>query len=263
MRYYIRIYRLFLVQYIKTLMQSKLNFFIGLFGCLFVQASGIIFLYLIFEQIPLLNGWSMNELIFIYGFAQIPKGIDHFFADYIWLLASRMVTNGEFDRYLLRPIPPFFQLLCDRVQLDAVGELLIGGALVIMSVVNGTVHVSFINIVLFVISILAGAIIYTSVKLFFASLAFWMTNSSPVLQLGYEMSGFAKYPISIYSKPIQIFCSIIIPFAFAAFYPASYFITNENVLTTIFAEVMVAVVIWIIAFSVFKKGVKAYKSVGN
>lgn len=263
MRYYIRIYRLFLVQYIKTLMQSKLNFFIGLFGCLFVQASGIIFLYLIFEQIPLLNGWSMNELIFIYGFAQIPKGIDHFFADYIWLLASRMVTNGEFDRYLLRPIPPFFQLLCDRVQLDAVGELLIGGALVIMSVVNGTVHVSFINIVLFVISILAGAIIYTSVKLFFASLAFWMTNSSPVLQLGYEMSGFAKYPISIYSKPIQIFCSIIIPFAFAAFYPASYFITNENVLTTIFAEVMVAVVIWIIAYSVFKKGVKAYKSVGN
>lgn len=263
MRYYIRIYRLFLVQYIKTLMQSKLNFFIGLFGCLFVQASGIIFLYLIFEQIPLLNGWSMNELIFIYGFAQIPKGIDHFFADYIWLLASRMVTNGEFDRYLLRPIPPFFQLLCDRVQLDAVGELLIGGALVIMSVVNGTVHVSFINIVLFVISILAGAIIYTSVKLFFASLAFWMTNSSPVLQLGYEMSGFAKYPISIYSKPIQIFCSIIIPFAFAAFYPASYFIINENVLTTIFAEVMVAVVIWIIAYSVFKKGVKAYKSVGN
>lgn len=263
MRYYIRIYRLFIIQYIKTLMQSKLNFFIGLFGCLFVQASGIVFLYLIFEQIPLLNGWSMNQLIFIYGFSQIPRGLDHFFADYIWLLASRMVTNGEFDRYLLRPVPPFFQLLCDRVQLDAVGELLIGGVLVVMSVANGTVHVSPVNILLFIISILAGAVIYTSIKLFFASLAFWMTNSSPILQLGYEMSGFAKYPISIYSKPIQIFCSIIIPFAFAAFYPASYFITNKDILTTVVLEVGVAVIVWLIAYNVFKLGVKAYKSVGN
>lgn len=244
-------------------MQSKLNFFIGLFGCLFVQVSGILFLYLIFEQIPLLNGWSLNQLVFIYGFSQIPRGIDHFFADYIWLLASRMVTNGEFDRYLLRPIPPFFQLLCDRVQLDAVGELLIGGGIIAISVANRTVHISLVNSLFFMISILAGAVIYTSVKLFFASLAFWMTNSSPVLQLGYEMSGFAKYPISIYSKPIQIVCTIIIPFAFAAFYPASYFITGNNVLRTIVLEVGVAIVTWLLAYNLFKCGVRAYKSVGN
>lgn len=263
MRYYISIYRLFVVQYIKTLMQSKLNFFIGFLGCLFVQISGIIFLYLIFNNIPLLNGWSINQLVFIYGFSQIPRGIDHFFTDYIWLLASRMVTNGEFDRYLLRPINPLFQLLFDRVQLDAIGELLIGGFLVAMSIKNGTVYISLINILLFIISILSGAVIYTSIKLFFASLAFWMTNSSPILQLGYEVSDFAKYPISIYSKPIQIFISFIIPFAFVAFYPASYFITGKNVLITIGAEVGVAIIFWTISYSIFKRGVNAYKSVGN
>lgn len=195
MRYYIKIYRLFLSQYLKSLMQSKLNFFIGLFGCLFVQASGIVFLYLVFEQIPMLNGWSINELVFIYGFSQIPKGFDHLFADYIWLLSSRMVTNGEFDRYLLRPIPPLFQLLCDRLQLDAIGELLVGFSLVTISVANGNVIITPLTIVLFFISIIAGSIIYTSVKLFFASLAFWITNSAPILQLGYEISNFTKYPV--------------------------------------------------------------------
>lgn len=100
------------------------------------------------EQIPMLNGWSINELVFIYGFSQIPKGFDHLFADYIWLLSSRIVTNGEYDRYLLRPIPPLFQLLCDRLQLDAIGELLVGFSLVMISVTNCNVIITPLSIVL-------------------------------------------------------------------------------------------------------------------
>lgn len=263
MRYYVKIYRLFLSQYIKSLMQSKLNFFVGMFGSLFVQASGIVFLYLVFEQIPLLNGWSVEELIFIYGFSQIPKALDHLFADYIWLLSSRMITNGEFDRYLLRPVPAFFQLMCDRFQLDAIGELLVGVALVVLSVNNGTVQITFAGSILFIISILAGFLIFMSVKLFFASLAFWLTNSAPILQLGYEISNFTKYPVSIYPKPIQFVSSFIVPFAFASFYPASYFIRDMSLWTTIAAEVVISCIAWIISRSVFVKGMSVYNSVGN
>ena len=104
--------------------------------------------------------------MFIYGFSQIPKGFDHLFADYIWLLSSRMVTNGEYDRYLLRPIPPLFQLLCDRLQLDVIGELLVGFSLVMISVTNCNVIITPLSIVLFIISIIVGSIIYTFVKLF-------------------------------------------------------------------------------------------------
>jgi ABC-2 type transport system permease protein len=244
-------------------MQSKLNFFIGLFGCLFVQASGIVFLYLVFEQIPMLNGWSINELVFIYGFSQIPKGFDHLFADYIWLLSSRMVTNGEFDRYLLRPISPLFQLLCDRLQLDAIGELLVGFSLVMISVVNGNVKITSLSIALFTISIIAGSIIYTSVKLFFASLAFWITNSAPILQLGYEVSNFTKYPVTIYPSSIRVICSFIVPFAFASFFPASFFIRNVSVVSTIVLEIGIALIAFCISYIVFNKGIKVYNSVGN
>lgn len=263
MRYYIKIYKLFLSQYLKSLMQSKLNFFIGLFGYLFVQVSGIVFLYLVFEQIPMLNGWTIDELVFIYGFSQIPKGFDHLFADYIWLLSSRMVTNGEFDRYLLRPIPPFFQLLCDRLQLDAVGELIVGFSLVMHSIDNNTVIVTPSAMVLLIISIVAGSIIYTSIKLFFASLAFWITNSAPILQLGYELSNFTKYPITIYPSPIKVISSCIVPFAFASFFPASFFVRDVSIIHTIILEVIVAIIVFVIAHAVFNKGIKVYNSVGN
>lgn len=263
MRRYIHLYRVFAAQFLKSLVQSKVDFIIGLMGFFLSQIFGIVFLSLVFKQIPSLNGWTFNQLVFIYGFAQIPRGLDHFLTDNIWMLAMRYVIRGEFDRYLLRPINPFFQLICDKFQPDALGELIVGFALVVFSVVNHTVKVTPLNIVLFVVSALAGALIYTAIKLFFASLAFWVKDSIAILQLAYETADFAKYPISIYSKPIRVILTYIIPFAFVAFFPASFFLTGKNVLTTIGAEVLIAGVVWIIAYSVFRKGLTVYESAGN
>ena len=107
------IYRVLITQFIKTIMQSKVDFLMGLFGFFFTQIMGIAFLYLVFEQIPSLKGWTLDQLIFIYGFAQIPRGIDHLFTDNVWLVAWRLVLNGDFDRYMLRPMNIFFQVIAE------------------------------------------------------------------------------------------------------------------------------------------------------
>ena len=95
---YLRLYKVMIAQFLKTIMQSKVDFLIGLFGFFFTQIMGIVFLYLVFQQIPNLQGWTFEQLIFIYGFAQLPRGIDHLFTDNIWLVGWRMVINGDFDR---------------------------------------------------------------------------------------------------------------------------------------------------------------------
>ena len=123
---YLRLYKVFISQFFKVIMQSKVDFLMGLFGFFFTQITGILFLYLVFEQIPSLQGWSLNQLIFIYGFAQIPRGIDHLFTDNIWMIAWRWVINGDFDRYMLRPMNVFFQVIAEKLQPDALGELLVG-----------------------------------------------------------------------------------------------------------------------------------------
>jgi ABC-2 type transport system permease protein len=40
----------FLGQYLKSLMEYKTDFFIGLFGFVIIQATGIAFLYLVFQE---------------------------------------------------------------------------------------------------------------------------------------------------------------------------------------------------------------------
>ena len=260
---YCRLYKVFVAQFFKSIIQSKVDFLMGLFGFFLTQALGIVFLYLIFEQIPSLNGWTLDQLIFIYGFAQIPRGLDHLLTDNIWMIAWRMIITGDFDRYMLRPMNVFFQLICEKLQPDAIGELLVGTILVVMSMVKGIVIVDALHIVLFIVSIIAGAVIYSAIKLFFASISFWVKMSGPFLQVAYEMADFAKYPIEIYSKPVRFILTAVIPFAFVAYIPASYFLLDKSPWTTVGIECVIAVVFWIVAYSFFKHGVSKYESAGN
>lgn len=260
---YARLYRVLVSQFFKTIVQSKVDFMMGLLGFFFTQAAGIAFLYLVFEQIPDLQGWTLEQLIFIYGFAQIPRGIDHLLTDNIWMVAWWMVIDGDFDRYMLRPMNVFFQVICEKLQPDALGELLVGIILIGMSISKGIVIIGAAHIILFFVSVIAGAVIYTSVKLFFASIAFWVKQSGPFLQVAYEMADFAKYPTEIYGKVVHFIITWIIPFAFVAYLPASYFLMDKNPWLTIGVECVIAVVFWMIAYKMFSYGTSRYESAGN
>ena len=255
-------YRVLIKQFFKVIMQSKVDFLMGLIGFFLTQASGIIFLYLVFRQIPSLQGWTLDQLIFIYGFAQIPRGIDHLLTDNIWLVSWRLVINGDFDRYMLRPMNVFFQVIAERIQPDALGELLIGTILVIGSVQKGVAVMNPSQVLLFMVSVLAGALIYTSIKLFFASFAFWMKQSGPLLQVAYEMADFAKYPTEIYHQAIRFVITWIIPFAFVAYLPASFFLGKGDV-SIIATECGIALLFWCVAYALFNYGLKGYESAGN
>ena len=259
---YMRLYRVLVKQFFKVIMQSKVDFFMGLVGFFLTQATGIIFLYLVFRQIPTLQGWTLEQLIFIYGFAQIPRGIDHLLTDNIWMVAWRIVVNGEFDRYMLRPMNVFFQVIAEKLQPDALGELLIGTILVLISVRKGVVILSPAHVGLFFISIFAGALIYTSIKTFFASFAFWIKRSGIFLQVAYELADFAKYPTEIYHKGIQFIITWVIPFAFVAYLPASFFLGKGDV-WVIVIECTIALVFWCVAYGLFNYGLKFYESAGN
>lgn len=261
---YGRLYRVFVAQFFKSIVQSKADFFIGLCGFFLTQITGIAFLYLVFEQIPVLADWSLEQLIFIYGFAQIPRGIDHLLTDNIWMIAWRFVVNGKFDQYMLRPMNLFLQVIFEKLQPDALGELLVGTILIVISLGNGVVIMDAPHMLMFFVSIFAGAIIYTAIKLLFASFAFWIKVSGPVLYTAYQLADFAKYPTEIYAGGVRFIITWVIPFGFVAYLPASYFLKpGVSAMGTIGVECILAVVFFAIAYGVFTWGTRAYESAGN
>lgn len=257
---YIKLQKIFICQYFKELMEYKVDFIIGIVSTLMTQALNILFLYVIFANIPSLYGWTFSEIVFIYGYSLIPKGIDHLFSDNLWMLAKRIIKKGEFDRYLLRPISPLFQVLVEVFQLDAIGELLIGILFIVKTghIVNWT----GLKIILFLISIPFATLIYTSIKLIGASIAFWTKQSGSILYILYMLNNFAKYPIKIYNFLISFIISYMIPFAFTAFYPANYLIRGGSWL--IFLElIFVSLGLASFAYFIWNKGIKKYEGSGT
>lgn len=263
MKRYIKLYGKFLKQYIKTLIEYRADFVLGLIGFVFVQFTGVVFVKLIFNNIPSLQGWSFYEILFIYGFAQIPRGIDHVFTDNLWMLSGRIIVQGQFDRYLLRPLNPLFQLIAEKFQPDGFGEIVIGSILVVISSTKLNIQYSFFKILMFIITVLCATVIYTAIKLAVASIAFWIKFAQSYLYMTYQLSSFAKYPMGIYPKVIRGVLTFIIPFAFTGFYPGAYFLGKGSIVTGVLLTGVVAAVAISIAYCIWLKGMSLYESSGS
>lgn len=261
--FYASLYREFVLQYWKGLMASKVDFLFGLFAFLATQAGGILLLLFVFQTIPDLEGWSLHQILFIYGFSQIPRGIDHLLSDYLWLFAEHSVVEGEFDRYLLRPINPLFQLLAERFQGDALGEIIIGFAMIALSSSSLALPLTPLRLAVFILLTLAGTVIYFSIKLFFSSLAFWIQNSFPLLQIAYNFSDFAKYPERIYVRPVSFALSYVLPWLFTAYIPAAWFLGRGSWAWSVAGTCAAAAISAAAAAATWTQGLKRYESAGN
>ena len=260
---YLKIYRVFIVQELKRMMEYKVDFIIGVVSVLAQQAANLLFIWVIFSRIPALDGFTMEQIIFIYGFSLLPRGLDHLLFDNLWPFGYWLVNRGEFDRYLTRPLPTLMHVMFERFQVDALGSIIIGIVLIIS--VMGSIGIvwSLGNILLFLFIIPFATLIYTALKIATAAIAMWTKQSGHVIMMFYRLSDFAPYPTSIFPSVIRGTITYIIPFAFASFYPASYFLTGENPWFRLGGTVVVSLLMLAIALFIWRRGEKAYESAGS
>ena len=244
-------------------MEYKGDFIVGVIGFLLAQCSNLLFLWLIFANIPSLMGWSLNQIVFIYGFSLIPKGIDHFFFDNLWSIGYFIVRKGDFDKYLTRPVNTLFHVLVEKIQIDAFGELLVGIALVCVTIPQLGIEWDAGRVLLGLLAIPFATLIYTGIKTITAAVAFWTKRSGNVIYMFYMVNDFAKYPATIYNEVVKNIITYIIPFALTAYYPALFILTGENPLFNIGMTVVAAAVLMTIGIFVWNKGIRAYESAGS
>ncbi len=258
-----RMHRIFVAQEIKRMMEYKGDFLVGIIGFLLAQFFNLLFLWIIFASIPSLMGWSLQQIIFIYGFSLIPKGLDHLLFDNLWGIGYFIVRRGDFDKYLTRPINPLFHVMVEKLQIDALGELIMGIALIAVTLPQLAIVWSVEKILLTLLVIPFATMIYVGIKTATAAIAFWTKRSGSIIFMFYMVNDFAKYPVTIYNNFVKTVITYVIPFAFTAFYPANYILTGENPLFNVGMTVIISIIVMTIGVFVWNKGIKAYESAGS
>jgi ABC-2 type transport system permease protein len=259
---YLSLYKLFLLQRFKILMEYRVNFFIGASSTVILQVSGLLTIWVVMSQIPSLNGWSLNQILLIYGMITLAKSINHMFADNLWTIGRSYIRTGAFDRFLVRPIDPLFHLLADRFCHDGIGNFLVGSALVFVSTRELGIVWTPLNLIFMFIMVLSGGVIFIALNLITGTSAFWLMDAVPVMRVVFDNHLFAQYPLNIYPKAIGIFLTWVIPYGLASYYPATHLMGTETSVLAWLAPLM-AIILILIGYRFWQFGLRHYASTGS
>ena len=262
MRRYTSLYGYFLLQRFKILIEYRVNFFIGMTSMIFMQAAGLLTIWVVMRQIPSINGWTLDEVLMIYGLLTLAKSINHMFADNLWTIGWDYIRSGGFDRFLVRPINPLFHLLADRFCHDGLGDLLVGAVLVIISSANLRIVWTPLSLLYLIVAVLSGGVIFIALNLITATSAFWIMQSIPVTQIIFNTNDFARFPLTIYPRAIGLVLTWLIPYGFASFYPASQILGRDAGLLPWLGPV-VAIVLAVVSYRIWLFGLRHYGGTGS
>ena len=261
---YIKLYFTCIKRSIITRLEYKRDTFISIFNFFLTNVASILSIWMIMESIPSLQGWTMVELGFLYGFSMMPVALDHIFTDDLWTVAYFKVRNGDLDRMFTKPVPVLFQVIAETFQLEGLGELIVG--VVMLSICGSMLNVawSFGAVFVLIVATVFGALVITSFKIIFASLAFKFKRSGPLLQVAYNFISYTRYPIGIYPKLIRGLLTFVFPFALIISYPVEIFLFQS------YSPYLIAGVIVLVSSALFAISLviwhaleKRYESTGS
>ena len=261
---YLRLYLVCIKRSMLSRLEYKKDSIISIISFLFSNACSLGSIFFILNAIPSLKGYTVAEVGFFYGFSMLPIALDHLFSDEFWLVAYRRVQLGDMDRHFLRPVPVLFQMFAETFQPDGFGEIIVGVTMITICGINLQASITFGTIFVLVIGAVFGAVIITSLKIMFSALAFIFKRSGPLLQIIYNFTTYAKYPIAIFPKAIRIILIFVLPFGLFVSLPVNtllYGSYNPYLLSLII--IGVAALFFTLATIVWVLCEKRYESTGS
>ena len=246
----------------KTRLQYRADLVVELFSDLLSQAVNFIFILVVFGHTSLLNGWSRDEIIFIYGFFLVPYAVFSAFFN-IWDFNERYIVKGELDRILTRPIHSLFQIILERLELEGLFGAITGIAIMFYAGSRLDIGLSWFDPLVFLLFVAGGALIYGGVFIMLACISFWADAKTSIMPMMYNIGNYGRYPVDIYNKVIRFVLTWILPFAFVGVYPAAWFLGKEEWYGYAFLTPVMGVVFFTLSVFLWNEGVKKYRGAGN
>ncbi|UZW66559.1 ABC-2 family transporter protein [Priestia flexa] len=260
--FYFSMFFQYISQYIKTRLQYRADMVVEVVSDLLFQAVNLIFILVVFSHTQFLNGWSREEIIFIYGFFLVPFAVFSSFFN-IWDFNERYIVKGEMDRILTRPIHSLFQVILERMELESLFGAITGVAVMIYAGSILDLLFAWYDFFIFILFVLGGALVYAGIFIALASIGFWSDARTSIMPTMYNIGNYGRYPVDIYNNVIRYVLTWILPFAFVGVYPAAYFLGREEWYGYAFLTPVMGVIFFTLAIVLWNVGVKRYRGAGN
>lgn len=247
---------------LRCQLQYKSSFIMTAVGQFLASFTIFLGVYFMLSRYNTVNGFTFSEILLCFAVMLSSFSISECFLRGFDSFPV-IISNGEFDRILVRPRNEILQVLASRIEFTRIGRLLQALLLFAYSIPTSQVVWTPDRILTLSFMIVGGLFVFSGLFIVYAGLCFFTIEGLEFMNIftdgGRE---FGKYPFSIYGDGVLKFLTYVIPLALFQYYPFLYLIGKSD--NTYYMFLPLAGILFIVPCILFWKiGVKHYKSTGS
>ena len=261
------IWRHLVVARIRGDWQYRTSFALTLASQTVVAAVDLAGIAIIFGRVERLGGWTVGQVAFLYGLSGVAFGLVDLLVSPVELTSDH-VKAGTFDRFLIRPVGPLWQLCGTEFSLRRAGRLI--QPLIVLTIACGATGIRWRPslVLLTVLALVAGTAIYGAIWVVTASIAFWSVDAKEVGNaFTYGGGTVTSYPVDVFAGWLRGFITFVLPLAWVAYLPGAIVYGKPIAFglprLAVWTVPLVALAAMAVARGVWGAGLRQYRSTGS
>lgn len=257
-----RLYLKFIGLHLKSEMQYKLSFLLTAIGQFLVSFNVLLGILFMFDRFHEVKGYRLSEVLLCYSVVLLSFSIAEMLFRGFDMFTST-ISNGEFDRILLRPRNAILLVACSRIEFTRIGRMLQAIVMLAYGIVASRLPWDLSKVITLLLMIVCGSVIFGGVFIIHASICFFTIEGLEFMNIltdGAREHG--KYPLDIYGKGVLRFCTFLVPYALFLYYPFHYLIGRVTDWYYILLPVIGCVFV-LPCMMFWRYGVRHYQSTGS
>ena len=248
--------------HLRSAMQYKASFILTLLGQFLVSFSAFGAIYFLFSRFQSIDSFSFSEVLLCFAVVTTSFALAECFVRGFDMFQTT-ISNGEFDRIMVRPRNEIFQVLASKIDFSRLGRLVQSLIVFAYALPASGIDWSWDKILTLFLMLLGSFVIFAGLFLVYAAFCFFTTEGLEFMNIFTDGAReFASYPLSIYGNGILRFLTFVIPLACAQYYPLLYLLGKSQNLGYMLLP-LISFLFLIPCFVFWRFGVRHYKSTGS
>lgn len=256
------LYLKFVSIHLKSQMQYKTSFFLTILGQFLASFTALLGVWFMFERFPEVEGFTFPEVLLCVATVLLAfslaecfgRGFDQF---------PQLISNGMFDRILVRPRSALFQVLTARIDFSRLGRFVQAVLVFAYAIPGSGVQWSWDKILTLILMVVCGSIVFFCLFMVYAGFAFFFVEGLEFMNIftdgGRE---FGRYPFAVYGEKVLKFLTYVIPLALFQYYPLLYLLDREQGLLFMLSP-LGGLLFAVPAYLFWRLGLRRYVSTGS
>lgn len=247
--------------------QYRASFGTLLLASLLITTLDFIGIAVVFTNTPALGGWTLAQVAFLYGVSGICFGLADFLVGSVEEIA-RKVRDGSFDLLLTRPVNVLVNLTASEFTFRRIGRVAQAATVFVVALVVLEVDWTVGRALMVGVMVASGTVIAGSTWIVTSSISFWTVNTQEIANTFTYGGGLTtSYPLHVFAAWLRGLLTYVVPLVFVNYLPALYILDVSSPLDfpewMRFASPAVALLLALVAHTVWRAGLRQYQSTGS